>query len=473
MAEEIKNQRTLMETGDLKKIILRYAIPSVIAMIISALYNIVDQIFIGRGVGYIGNAATSIGFPIIVLVQGFALLLGDGATAYYSIKLGEGKRIEGAKIVGNAICLLAVLGIIFGVVSYVFLEKFLWAFGGTESNISYALDYMKIIVPVIPLVIFATGMSSIIRADGSPEYAMISLVVGTVLNCILDPIFIFVFDMGIKGAALATVIGESISFLLVLNYLRRFKNIKLEKEHFKITSKITKKTCILGLPTFITQVAVSLIIIVSNTMLSKYGVSSKYGSDIPLSSMSIVMKVYDILIGIIIGISVGGQPIVGYNYGAKNYKRVKDTYILIIKFTTIISIIGFVLFQFFPDFIIGLFGKNNALYNEFARKSFKIYLMLCMFIGFEIATGIFFQSIGKAGKSLVLTLCKQTIFIIPLMIILPRFLGVEGVLYAGPIAEIMSVIVAFILINMQFKEFKHYEIRGDHDEEKKRSCVVR
>ena len=463
----------LMEKGDLKKLILKFARPSVIAMIISASYNIIDQIFIGRGVGYIGNAATSLGFPIIVLSQGFALLLGDGAAAYYSIKLGENKGGEGAKTVGNTISLLIIIGILFGVVSYLFLEKFLWAFGGTSSNINYALDYMRIIVPVIPLVIFSTGMSSIIRADGSPEYGMISLVIGTVLNCILDPLFIFVFDMGIKGAALATVIGEFISFLLVLNYLRRFKSINLKKYCFKLNFDIVKRVCLLGLPTFITQAAVTLIIVTSNTMLSKYGAVSRYGSDITLSSMSIVMKVYDILLGIIIGISVGGQPVAGFNYGARNYKRVRDTYIILIKFTTIVSILGFILFQFFPELIINLFGKNNDLYNEFAVKSFRIFLMLCMFIGFEIVTSIFFQSIGRAGKSIILTLCKQTIFIIPLMIILPRYLGVEGVLYAGPIAEALSAIIAFVLIRIQFKEFKNYELRRVYNEEKESTCVTR
>lgn len=455
MEESINIRNNILETGRLSKLIARFSIPCVIALIVSALYNIVDQIFIGRGVGYIGNAATNIGFPIIVLAQGIAMFFGDGAAVFYSIRLGENKKEDAKKAIGNTIIILAIAGILCGSLSFIFLKKLLWSFGATSGNISYAMDYMRLVVITIPLAVFAGGISSIIRADGSPEYCMISLLVGTVLNCILDPVFIFGFHMGIKGAALATVIGETVSFLFCINYFRRFKNIKLKKEDFCISFKTVKTIMLYGLSSLITQVAVAFIIIVIDIMLSKYGKLSSYGSDIPLSAMGIVMKVNDILIGIIIGIAAGAQPIVGYNYGAKNYKRVKDTFIMLIKITTVVSVVGFIIFQFCPQLVINLFGKNNALYNEFALKSFRIYLMLCMFIGFELTTIIFMQSIGKPGKSIILTLLKQTIFLLPLMIILPRFFGVEGVLYAGPIAEVLSVISAAIIVRIQFNVLCH------------------
>lgn len=454
MSEQMKVKDNFMETEKIGKLILRFSIPCVIAMIVSALYNIVDQIFIGRGVGYIGNAATTVGFPIIVLTQGIALFFGDGAAAYYSLKLGEKNKRDGAKAIANMVVILAVLGILCGIILSPLLPRLLWSFGATETNFSYAFDYMRLIVITIPLAIFSVGMSSIIRADGSPEYAMISLIIGTVLNCILDPLFIFAFHMGIKGAAIATVIGEIVSFLLCINYFRKFKNIKLKKEDFKLDGKIIRTIMAFGLSSFVTQVAVTFIVIVSNNMIAKYGAQSVYGSDIPLSALGIVMKVNDILIGIVIGIAAGGQPILGYNYGAKNYARVKKAYIILVKAATVISVIAFIVFQFFPEGVVSLFGEGNDLYKEFAVKSFRLFLMLCMFIGFELTTMIFFQAIGKPVKSIILTLCKQTIFIIPLMIILPVFYGVEGVLYAGPCAEIMSVIITFILIRSEFRKIK-------------------
>lgn len=452
MTESIGVRQNPMESENLKKLIIKFAVPCVIAMVVSALYNIVDQIFIGQGVGYIGNAATTVGFPLIVMVQGFALLFGDGAAAFYSIKLGEKNKKEGAKGIGNAVTMLFITGIIFVVLGYLFLKKILWIFGATSTNISYAFDYMKIVMLSIPFMIISCGLSSIIRADGSPEYGMISLIAGVILNCILDPVFIFIFNMGVEGAAIATVIGEVISCIICLNYLRKFKNIEFTKELLKLDFNVVKTIIIFGVSTFITQIAVTLIVIVSNNMLGIYGGQSVYGSDIPLSAVGIVMKVNDMLIGIVIGIAVGGQPIAGYNYGAGNFNRVKETYIMLVKMSTFVSIIGFIMFQFFPQVIIDLFGKNNTLYNEFALKSFRIFLMLCIFIGFELTTCIFFQAIGKPAKSIILTLCKQTIFIIPLMIILPRFFGVEGVLYAGPCAEAMSVIVTAVLIRKQLKE---------------------
>ena len=455
--ESIKISENYFENEKIGKLIMKFSIPCVIAMVVNALYSIVDQIFIGQGVGYIGNAATNVTFPFIVLALGFSLLLGDGAAAFYSIKLGEKNKEEGAKAIGNAIILMVILGLIFLLVGYIFMEKLLWCFGATNTNISIALDYMRIILIGFPFMILAAGLNSIIRADGSPEYAMLAMIVGAVTNIILDPIFIFTFDMGVKGAAIATIIGQILSCMVSVMYLKKFKNIKFKREYLKLDINVSKTIMLFGVSSLITQVAVTVIIIVSNNMLKDYGAQSIYGSDIPLSAIGIVMKVNELLIGVVIGIAIGGQPILGYNYGAKNFTRVKDTYFMLIKIATVVSIIGFILFQFFTQSIINLFGQNDSLYNEFALKSFKIFLSLCMFIGFELTTCVFFQAIGKPAKALILTLCKQTFFIVPLMIILPKFFGVLGVLYAGPCAETLPVIVTVILITLELNKYSKLE----------------
>lgn len=451
--KSIKISENYIENEKLSKLIMKFSIPCVLAMVVNALYSIVDQIFIGQGVGYIGNAATNITFPLVVLALGFSLLLGDGAAAFYSIKLGEKNKEEGAKAIGNAIILMVLLGFIFLAVGYIFMEKLLWSFGATSTNISIALDYMRIILIGFPFMILAAGLNSIIRADGSPEYSMMAMIVGAVINIILNPIFIFHFAMGVKGSAIATIIGQILSCTISLAYIKKFKNIKFKREYLKLDAKVSKTIMLLGVSSLITQVAVTIIIIVSNNMLKVYGAQSVYGSDIPISAIGIVMKVNELLLGVVIGIAIGGQPILGYNYGAKNFKRVKDTYFMLIKIATVVSIVGFVIFQFFTQNIINLFGQNDTLYNEFALKSFKIFLMLCMFIGFELTTCVFFQAVGKPAKAMILTLCKQTFFIVPLMIILPKFLGVLGVLYAGPSAEILSVIVTVILITLELKKY--------------------
>ena len=452
--ENIKISKDYIANEKLSKLIMKFSIPCVIAMVVNALYSTVDQIFIGQGVGYIGNAATNITFPLVVLALGFSLLLGDGAAAFYSIKLGEKNKEEGAKAIGNAIILMVVLGLIFLIFGYVFMEKLLWSFGATSNNISIALDYMRIILIGFPFMILAAGLNSIIRADGSPEYSMLAMILGAVANIILDPIFIFNFNMGVKGAAIATIIGQILSCIISLMYFKKLKNIKFKKEHLKFDIKVSKTIMFLGASSLITQVAVMVIIVVSNNMLKHYGAQSIYGSDIPISAIGIVMKVNEILLGVVIGIAMGGQPILGYNYGAKNFARVKDTYFMLIKIATVVSIIGFILFQFFTQNIISIFGQNDVLYNEFALKSFKIFLMLCIFIGFELTTCVFFQAIGHPVKAVILTLCKQTFFIVPLMIILPKFFGVLGVLYAGPCAEILSVIVTIIFITSEFNHIK-------------------
>lgn len=451
-----------METEPILKLIAKFAIPCVISLLVNSLYNIVDQIFIGRGVGYLGNGATNVVFPITVVALAFALLIGDGCASFLSIKLGENKIDPAAKGVGNSIVMLAVVGIIFLVIGLLFLNPIITLFGCTDLIRPYALDYGYIIVIGLPFMIISTGINSVIRADGNPQFAMISMLVGAVLNTILDPIFIFTFGMGVKGAALATIIGQIGSFALSIAYIKKFKSFKFNMNLFKMDFNISRTILGFGVSSFITQISITIVMAVTNNMLTMYGGQSIYGSEIPLTALGIVMKVNQILISILVGIAVGAQPIVGYNYGAKNYKRVQDTFLVSMILATIASAVGFIFFYFTPEFIVNLFGSEDTLYMEFAVKCFRIFLLLCVFNGFQTVSGIFFQSLGKPVKSAIISLSRQVVFLVPAAIILPRFIGVEGVLWAGPIADGLAFVLAFIFIAFEMNHLtkmhnKHFK----------------
>lgn len=449
--EEPKQKKNPFETENIGKLIAKFAIPCVISLLVNALYNIVDQIFIGQGVGYLGNAATNVVFPFTVIATAFALLVGDGAAAFLSIKLGEKRKEEASKGIGNAIVIAAILGVLFFAIGMIFKNQLIQLFGATDAVIPYALGYAKYIIIGLPFVIFATSMNSIIRADSSPKYAMISMLLGAIINVILDPIFIFVFHMGVEGAAIATVIGQIATFLFAILYLRRFKSITLNKENMKLDFGVSKRVLSLGISSFITQMAITIVIVVVNNSLAHYGSTSIYGAEIPLSALGIVMKVNQILISIIVGIAVGSQPIIGFNYGAKNYARVKKTYLVSIGLATIVTTIGLVLFEVFPQAIINLFGQEEGLYNEFALKCFRIFLMLCICNGFQITSGVFFQAIGKPIKAAILSLSRQIVIFIPAIIILTHRFGVEGVLYTGPVSDGLAFVIAVIFILIEMK----------------------
>ncbi|WP_244833825.1 MATE family efflux transporter [Clostridium sp. BJN0001] len=461
MSECTKGSKNIFENERLIKLIMKFSIPCVIALLADSLYGIVDQIFIANGVGFIGNAATNIAFPISVIAIGFGLMFGDGGAALYSMKLGE-KDIEGAiKVVHNSIAMLVLCGILFTLCGYLFMPQLLNIFGATDTNYTLAKEYLFYSLPGLTFLICACGLSAIIRADGDPKYSMGAVLSGAFINLILDIIFIFGFNMGIKGAAIATAVGEILSGCIALSYLRKFKNINLTQKVFKMSAKIISRISLIGISDLITQICVGIIIIVSNNMLALYGAQSIYGSEVCLSAMAIVMKVNEIFMAIIIGIAAGGQPIAGYNYGAKNYRRVKDTFICLVKITTVVAIIGFIFFRFFPYAIVRLFGQSDYLFNNFAVKAMKIYLCMYILNGFELTSSIFLQSIGKPYKAIILTISKQFIFIIPLLLILPQYFEVYGVLYAGPISEICSFIAAFIVMFYEIKNIEKLQIMKD------------
>lgn len=458
----MEKEENILGYEKIGKLIKKFSLPCIISLLVNSLYNIVDQIFIGWGVDYLGNGATNIVFPLTVIALSFALMFGDGSSAFLSLKLGEKKKEEASKGVCNGIFLSIIASIILCTISLVFLPQILNLFGCTDILRDYALKYGYIIVMGFPFMMIGTTLNSIIRADGSPKYSMASMIVGAILNTILDPIFIFVFNKGVEGAAIATVISQIVTAVLNVLYIKKFKSIKIDKEAFKLKPEFCKKVSLLGISSFITQISIVLVIAVENNVLGKYGAESKYGSEIAITVLGIVMKISQILNSIIIGLAAGAQPIIGYNYGAQKYDRVKKALGIVLKIGVAVSTIAFILFQTIPDKLISIFGNGNDLYIEFACLSFRTHLLLCIFNGIQIPAGIFFQAIGKSSKSAMLSLSRQIVFLIPAMIILSKIFGIKGALYAGPVADGLAFIISAILLIIEIKNLKKNEIKSNN-----------
>ena len=461
------NKENILGTEKITKLIKRFSIPCIISMLVNSLYNMVDQIFIGHGVGMLGNGATNVVFPISVIALAVSLMFGDGSSAFLSLKLGEKKEDEAANGVGTGILLSIIISIIFTLITYIFLNNLLNLFGCTPALKEYATSYGRIITLGLPFVIIGTTLNSIIRADGSPKYSMFSMVLGAVLNIILDPIFIFIFKKGVEGAALATIISQIVTFILNVLYLKKLKTIKLTSETLKPKWNYIKKVTLLGTSSFITQMSIVLVIAVENNLLGKYGASSSFGSEIPITVLGIVMKISQILYSVIIGLSVGAQPIFGYNYGSGKKERVKETLKIVLRVSLIITLISFILFQTIPDKLILLFGSGNDKYIEFACLTFRIYLMLVIANGIQMPAGIFFQAIGKSTKSAILSLSRQVLFLIPAMFILGRIFGLMGILYAGPVADGVAFILSALFLTLEIKALSKEKVKETLIEETK------
>ena len=457
----MEKEENVLGTEKIGKLIRKFSIPCIISLLVNSLYNIVDQIFIGWGVGYLGNGATNVVFPLTMICLAFALMFGDGASAYLSLKLGEKKKDEAAKGVGNGITISIIIAILFCAATLIFLPQLLNIFGCTDALRDYALKYGGIIAVGLPFMMIGTTLNSIIRADGSPKYSMTSMVLGAILNVILDPVFIFVLKMGVEGAAIATIISQFVTFLLNVIYIKKFKSIKLDKEKFKIKFSILKRVSTLGISSFITQMSCVFVIAVENNLLAKYGAESKYGSEIPITVLGIVMKISQILNSIIIGIAAGSQPIFGYNYGARKFDRVKQTLKIVLGTSVIISTFAFILFQTIPDKLISIFGSGDELYMDFACITFRTYLLLCIFNGIQIPAGIFFQAIGKSVKSAILSLSRQILLLIPAMIILSGMFGIMGILSAGPVADGIAFVLAAVLLILEIKNLSKVNSKSE------------
>ncbi len=452
----------------INKLILAFSIPCVISMLINSVYNIVDQIFIGKGVGTLGNGATNVIFPLVIVFNAFASLIGNGAAANLSLKLGEKNQKEAAKGVGQAIIFTIIISFLLGIASFIALPKLVMLFGCTENVYKYALDYGRIICLGAPFMIIYSALSNIIRADGSPKYSMIMLVVGAIINIILDPIFIFGFNLGVKGGAIATVIGQVVSFGIAIIYLKKFKSVKIKKESLKIDKNIFKILG-LGLSSFITQCTVLVLFVFMNNMTTRLGSTSKFGSDIPLSVYGVISKINSIYISIVLGISIGAQPIIGFNYGAGKNKRVRKTLKKVITINFIVGILFNLVLFFFPRQIASIFisstDANYDLFMEFAILLCHSFLLLISLNALEITGSISIQSLGKVKKATALSFIRQIVLLIPISLFLSVVLdkGIYGLAYAGCISDFICFVIAIFIVGGEYIKLGKKDYQSNDD----------
>lgn len=428
------------------RLMLRFSIPCILSLLVSALYNIVDQIFIGRGVGYLGNGATNVVFPITVIALALALLVGDSCAAHLSLCQGQGETEHAHKSVGNAVGAIVAAGVVLTVALGLGRDGVLSAFGATEANRPLAEEYFAYLLPGLPFFMFGNAMNSVIRADGSPKFAMLSTLAGCIINVILDPVAIFVLGWGMKGAALATIAGQIVTALLAVWYLFHAKSFRLKRASLRPSAALLKKFLPLGISSFITQVSIVVIMAAMNNVLVFYGAQSEYGADIPLTVVGIVMKVFQIVISVVVGIAAGCQPLVGYNYGAGHYDRVKRILKTMLLAELGVGLAALLCFQVFPLQITALFGSESGLYNQFAVLAFRIFLSMMPLCCVQKAASIFLQALGKPVQSMVLSLLRDIALCVPLAIFLPKIFGVVGALWSAPVADVVSFIVAIILL---------------------------
>lgn len=458
--ENCKKEIDVMAATPIGRLLLRFAAPCVLSMLVSALYNIVDQIFIGQSIGYIGNAATTVVYPFTVVALALALLIGDGCAALFSLSRGRKDDATAKKCVANALLLTVIVGVGLTLIGFLLSDAVLKLFGVTADSYVYAKQYYQIILIGIPFYVFASAMNSYIRANGSPAFSMISTCAGAVINIVLDPIAIFALNMGIRGAAVATVIGQAASFALTLIYFFKKKSVRLRAKDFRMSAKSCAKVMKLGVSSFITQFSIVVISCVANNLCNVFGAQSVYGADVTLSTLGIVFKVFGIVIAFSVGIAVGGQPIIGYNYGAGNYARVRRTYYYILAANAAVGLIAMALFQFCPQAIIRLFGSESALYNEYANLCFRIYLGGILLCCLQKCSSIFLQSIGKPVQSMLLSLSRDVVFLLPGVVILAFAGGVTGMLWAGPIADVLSIVLTAIVVLFELRALRRKQQRG-------------
>lgn len=447
----MKPSENTLGSEPVSTLLRRFAVPSVIAMLVSALYNMVDQLFIGHSIGVLGNAATNVAFPLSMVCTSIGLLCGIGGAANFNLCMGRREPEHAKSYVGNAISMLAILGVILCVAVQLFLRPMMLLFGATPDVIDYACTYTRITSIGFPFLIVTIGGSNLIRADGSPKFSMLCNLVGAIVNTILDPLFIFVFHMGMAGAALATITGQILSFALVVFYLRGFKTLPLSLSDLKPNMACWARIAALGATPAFNQVAMMVVQIVMNNTLTHYGSNSVYGSDIPLACAGIISKVNMLFFSFVIGISQGLQPIVSFNFGAQKYDRVKDAYKKAVFAATAISIVAFLCFQFFPRQIIGIFGSGSEEYLHFAERYFRIFLFFTFLNGIQPVSSNFFTSIGAPKKGIFLSLTRQIIFLLPLLLIFPYLFGIDGVMYTAPIADLAAASVSIVMVVREFK----------------------
>ena len=447
-----------LKTEKISQLLRNFAIPSIIAMLVSALYNIVDQIFIGQSIGELGNAATNVSFPLTTICIAISLLFGIGGASAFNLTMGRGDSKRAIHYIGNAAAMLVSCGIVLCIVTHLFLTPMLQFFGAPDNVLGYAKTYTNITSFGFPFLILATGSGHLIRADGSPRFSMACNLTGAIINTILDPLFIFGFHWGMAGAAFATIIGQFVSGAMAIHYLCHYKTVRLERKHLRPQWQYIRWVMSLGAASCFNQIAMTIVQIALNKSLTYYGALSVYGESIPLACAGIITKVNQIFFSVIIGLSQSIQPIASFNYGARQYPRVRQVYYLAIRVGFVISILSFAVFQLFPRQIISLFGSGDALYYQFAVSYFRIYFF-CTFVNcLQPISSTFFTAIGKPKKGMFLSMTRQILFLLPLILILPLFFGMDGILFSGPIADGIAAVVAIVMMRMEMRDMRQKEL---------------
>lgn len=447
-------QENILGTASIPKLMSKFAIPSVIAMLVGALYNIVDQLFIGNFVSTLGNAATNVVFPLTSACIAIALLFGTGGASCFNLDMGKGDTKKAPYYIGNAVTAMIIGGVLLAGFTIVFLTPILEFLAATKAVIPYAKDYLFVTAFGFPFLILTTGGGHLMRADGSPKMTMVCGLLGAIVNVFLDALFVIDLKWGMKGAALATIIGQILSAGVVVWYLTRFKTVKLKLKHFIPKLKITFKAASIGTASFINQLAMMVVQILINNSYKKYGAISVYGSDIPITCAGIIMKTAQIIFSVVIGIAQGAQPIESFNYGAKKYDRVKKAYWWAFLSSGMISVLAFLAFQIFPKTILSFFGEGSYHYFEFGVKFFRIYMFFIWINFIQPITSTFFTAIGKPIKGAILSLSKNIICFVPFLLILPIFFGIDGIIFAGPCADIVAIAMNVALIVYEFRKMK-------------------
>jgi len=437
-----------LESKSIGRLLLQFSVPAVIGMLVNALYSVVDRIFIGRGVGSLALSGVAVTFPITNIIMGVGMLIGIGASTVVSIKLGQKKNEEAEKIVGNAFMLSIILTLLVTVIGLIFLNPILTLLGASEETMPYARTFARILLLGAVLQNIGFGLNSIIRSEGDAKTAMNTMLIGAVLNTILNPIFIFICKFGVAGSALATLISQAVCSIWVILYLTRKSLVKLKKCNLKLSRHIFAEISSIGISPFIMQVAASVVTIVFNTSLVKYG------GDLAVGAYSLIMSIAMLILMPSFGVNQGAQPIIGYNYGAGNIHRVKKALLYSIIVNTCISFLGWLSIELFSTSIIKLFNKDDIELIHIASNGLRIYLVAILIVGAQTACINYFQSVRKALKSMTLSLLRQVVILIPFVLILPHFFDLNGIWYAGPISDLGSTLVCVILIIIEIRKLK-------------------
>ncbi len=459
-ANGVSSGENILGTKPIPELLLKFAVPSVISMLVNSIYNLVDQIFIGQGVGYLGNAATNVVFPFVMISMAVSLMISVGTAANVGLNLGKGDQDQANRILGNGLFLALISGFVILILGEGFMVPLLRLFGATDNILPYAIDYGRIYLVGTVFTTIGILLNDIIRADGNPSYSMRAMLLGAGINIVLDPLFIFVFHWGVQGAALATILGQLATLICGLLYLKKLRTLQMKKENMKLKGDVVKSIVTLGLSSFFTQFAALFMQIIMNQQTIKYGEMSIYGADIPLTVFGIVNKVNGLMMSLIMGISTGSQPLFSFNYGAKKFQRVKQLVKTAMISCVVIGFIGMLCLQGFPNQIISIFGQESDLYNEFAVMCLKNMTIFIFVMGVQMVAGVYYQAVGKPVGALLLSLSRQVLFMIPCFLILPIFFGIKGVMWSFPVSDVLSVAMAALMLAVEMRKLNQM-IRED------------